>query len=52
MDIIGAIIAGTILILAFLLLIFVIGTNPGVLLIIGGIGLAAFIIVDWVFDIR
>lgn len=52
MDFIGAIFAGTLLIALFLLFIFVLGTNPGILLIIGGIGLAAFIIVDWVFDIR
>ena len=51
MDIIGAIIAGTILITLFLLFIYLVGTNIGMLLVLGGIGLGAFIIVDWIFDI-
>lgn len=52
MDIIGTIIACTLGIILWVLLVwFVFSIGIGGLLVVGGVLLAAWIVADWVFDI-
>lgn len=52
MDIIGTIIAFTIGIALWILFIFVMFTSPGMLLVVGGVLLASWIVADSLFHIR